>query len=125
MPETPGPRIGEAVRRGAALLEARRFHAAHEAFEEGWRLASGEVRTLLQALVQLAAACHHLDRGRPGPARKLLGRSRLRLQAPEPATGGLRADRLLEGLDRLEAWIGRGNAGTFPVPPVEGSAGSR
>jgi uncharacterized protein len=53
LPSTPG-----ALRRGAALFDAGRFWDAHEAWEEAWLEEEGEVRQLLQGLIQVAAGYH-------------------------------------------------------------------
>jgi predicted metal-dependent hydrolase len=49
--------------RGIELFNAREFWHAHEAWEEHWLNASGEEKTFLQGLIQLAAAYHHVQRG--------------------------------------------------------------
>lgn len=97
----------------------RRFHDAHEAFEAAWREASPALRPLHQGLVQVAAACHHVRRGRPGPARVLLARARGRLAPLAPAAGGARVDRLLADLDRLEAALESGEDPRWPTIHVE------
>ena len=53
LPSTPG-----ALRRGAALFDKGRFWDAHEAWEEAWLEEDGEVRLLLQGLIQVAAGYH-------------------------------------------------------------------
>ena len=53
LPSTPG-----ALRRGAALFDEGRFWDAHEAWEEAWLEEEGEVRLLLQGLIQVAAGYH-------------------------------------------------------------------
>ena len=53
LPSTPG-----ALRRGAALFDEGRFWDAHEAWEEAWLEEDGEVRLLLQGLIQVAAGYH-------------------------------------------------------------------
>jgi predicted metal-dependent hydrolase len=57
------------IETGLALARARRFHEAHDAFEEAWRSATGPRRELLQALVHAATALTHLERGNAVGAR--------------------------------------------------------
>ena len=49
--------------RGVELFNAHHFWHAHEAWEEIWLASSGEEKTFLQGLIQLAAAYHHVQRG--------------------------------------------------------------
>ena len=51
-------RMDPELRRGAALFNAGRWWDAHEAWEEVWRVSSGEQRAFVQALILLAAALH-------------------------------------------------------------------
>lgn len=49
--------------RGVELFNATDFFAAHEAWEEIWLPAQGAEKQFLHALIQTAAALHHLQRG--------------------------------------------------------------
>ncbi len=62
-------------------LHAGDFHAAHEAWEAGWRNSQGAERELLQALAQLAAAFYQWRRGRASGAVTLFARARSHLGA--------------------------------------------
>lgn len=53
-----------AIEEGLAMLREGRFFDAHERFEEVFRNARGDTRTLFHALAQLAAAYHQLAQGR-------------------------------------------------------------
>ncbi len=64
---------------GVQLFRAGRFDEAHDVFEGLWNGAVASDRPVYQALVQLAAAGVHLERGRPAPARILLRRAREKL----------------------------------------------
>ncbi len=57
------PGTGEAIERGRALFNDRRFFQAHEAWEAAWLREEGELRLLLQGLIQIAAALHKTARG--------------------------------------------------------------
>ena len=73
------PALDSTVQAGLVRFEAGEFHAAHDAWEEGWRTAQGAERHLLQALVQLAAAFHQWARRKPAGAATLFGRARAHL----------------------------------------------
>ena len=68
---------------GARLFDDGRFFAAHEAWEQYWRVESDpERRRLLQGLIQIAAALHKLlDLGAPDSAARLFGRGLAKLDA--------------------------------------------
>src|SRR4029077_3069306 len=57
------PRTAQAIERGRALFNDRRFFEAHEAWEEAWLREEGDLRMLLQGLIQIAAALHKIARG--------------------------------------------------------------
>jgi predicted metal-dependent hydrolase len=56
-------RSDEDFARGVALFNAGRFFEAHEVWEITWKRSSGDVKTLLQGLIQSAAAILHVERG--------------------------------------------------------------
>lgn len=83
------PTFSASLDAGRELFEKGSFHAAHEAWESGWRRTRGDERTLLQVLVLWSAALHHHSNG------KELGANRLLLRALE-RTGQLRE---VDGID--------------------------
>jgi predicted metal-dependent hydrolase len=104
-PASPDPD----VRRGIELHAAGRFHAAHGAFERAW-VVRGRAAPGIQALVQIAAACLHLERGRRRPAERLLRRARDKLRRDPTVADHVRLDELLAGIDRcLEDVDGSGH----------------
>lgn len=114
------------VTRGIELFAARRYHAAHSAFERAW-MARGRAAPAIQGLVQIAAACVHLEHGRSRPADRLLRRAREKLVADPTAARHVRLDTVLASLDRcLHAIRDRadvGSRGPTPrsvFPTVEG-----
>lgn len=103
-PASPDPDI----RRGIELHAAGRFHAAHGAFEQAW-VARGRAAPGVQALVQVTAACLHLERGRRRPAEQLLQRARNKLRLDPSVADHVRLEELLAGIARcLEAMTGPG-----------------
>jgi hypothetical protein len=73
---------------GRQAFDRGRFFLAHELWEQAWHRLKGPDRAVVQGLIQIAAACHHLDRGRPGPAASLLAKGLAKLAAPPPFHGG-------------------------------------
>lgn len=99
-------REGE-LEQGLRLYRARQFFAAHEAWETAWLCAPEPEKTFLQALIQVTAAFHHLQRGNLLGARRLL-EAALRRLAPYPEYfGGLLPaalrDEIRERLRRLDS----------------------
>jgi hypothetical protein len=84
----------EATRRaldeGGRHFDAGRFFEAHEVWEDAWRVERGDMRMLLQGLIQVAAGFHKgLVQGRPAGMVRLLSAGLARIDA----AGGLgRAD---------------------------------
>ncbi len=77
----PRPDTARALELGRALYNARRFWEAHEAWEAAWIEEDGEIRQLLQGLIQVAAgyfkgAVHR----RPSGAVKLLASGLAKLE---------------------------------------------
>ena len=58
---------------GLRCYRSREFFAAHEHWESVWLATKGPEKAFLQALIQLAAALHRIQRGNPGGAASLLG----------------------------------------------------
>ena len=119
----PDPDHGDAIREGIMLFADRRFFEAHEAWETVWLASTGELRLFVQGLIQLAAACVHVQRGNRRGAAGLF-RSSLAKLAPFPQ-GYLGIDReetvaaarrLLSSLESGEPIDPLQTA--LPVPPL-------
>jgi len=93
-----------ALARGLALFNAGDHFAAHEAWEERWRVAADpDERRLLQGLIQVAAAHHKLRvQGKPESAARLLARGLAKLDACAPDAGGLA---LADFREATRAWF--------------------
>jgi hypothetical protein len=98
---------------GRTLFEAKQFHAAHDAFEDGWRVCRGDEKRVLQVLVLWAAALHQLELGRGGGARRLLARALERLAPVDERFDGLDTESLKTRV--IETW-GQVEAGEQPTP---------
>jgi len=69
---------------GVAHFNAREFWHAHESWEILWLEADSDLVEFLQGMIQLAAAYHHLQRGTPRGAVRLIDAALRRLE-PFPA----------------------------------------
>jgi predicted metal-dependent hydrolase len=95
---------------GLHCYRRREFFAAHECWEILWHKSQGEEKAFLQALIQMAGAFYHWERGNRRGAAALLRASRRRLESVAPRFGGIDVARLhgelsrwLEGLESGEA----------------------
>lgn len=57
---------------GIRLFNSQRYFEAHEALEAVWLVSSGDRKTFLHGLIQVAAAFHHHARGNTAGFRSLL-----------------------------------------------------
>ena len=98
------------VRTGLERFQRGNFHAAHEAWEDGWTQAKGAERHLLQALVQLAAGFYQWSRGKPEGAATLFSRARGHLEAIPSTLLGVEVSELELELEGFEEAAARGEA---------------
>ena len=73
---------------GLARFDAGAFWHAHEAWEEAWKSDPAPHRDCWKGLIQIAAACYHLQRGNRRPVAWLLGRARHHLTTHDPVAAG-------------------------------------
>jgi uncharacterized protein len=98
--------------RGVALFNAGDFFESHEVWEELWLAASGDERTFLQGLIQVAAALHHFGRGNLLGMRSLLAAGLAKLDGFPDAHWGIDVAKLRE---EAREWVGREDpAGNLP-----------
>jgi predicted metal-dependent hydrolase len=105
------------LRDGIDQLHRGNFFAAHETWEEVWRSTTPEPKTLLQGLIQVAAALHQSQglRRREGP-RRTLAKARRNLEPYAPTALGLDIDGLLRSVADWQEWLERRD-GEPPAPP--------
>jgi predicted metal-dependent hydrolase len=72
--------LRSALLAGIEQFNAHRFWEAHEAWEQYWLTAGGDVKLFLQGLIQLAAAYHHVQRGTFRGGIRLFDAALLKLQ---------------------------------------------
>lgn len=75
--------------RGSVLFNAGLFFECHEYLEDVWRAAPAPERAFYHGLVQVAAACYHLEKGNRHGARTLLTKALAKLEPYAPAHLGV------------------------------------
>lgn len=106
------------LREGVERFHRGELFAAHESWEEVWRSTTPEPRTLLQGLIQVAAALHqHLDLHRQEGPRRTLAKARRHLEPYAPAALGLDVEQLLRSIALWQEWLER-REGDPPQLPV-------
>lgn len=88
------------LERGVVLWNEGRFFEAHDAWEEAWRAASGEEKTLFQGLIQAAAALVKWQRNEARGAFRLLTAAIDKLYGIEESAG-VAVDPLIDALAAL------------------------
>jgi predicted metal-dependent hydrolase len=83
---------------GVRRFNERRFFEAHEVWEDLWKAAAGDSRTLYQGLIQAAAALHHATRGNHAGARSLWNKAKVKLELSPAEYEGVAIGQLLADL---------------------------
>ena len=86
-------RIGP-LARGLECYRRGEFFEAHEHWEEVWLGLNEPEKSFLQALIQMSAAFHHLNRGNSAGSISLLKRTLRRLEACSMNFGGVQVPAL-------------------------------
>ncbi len=87
---------------GLRCYRAEKFFEAHEHWEGVWLGSPEPEKTFLQALIQIAAAFHHVQRANPEGATSLLQRALRRLEAYPETFGGIAVAPLCE---EIRSWV--------------------
>ena len=98
---------------GLNLFNREMYFECHEALEEAWLQASGEQKTFLQGLIQIAVALHHLRRNNLTGASRLLAAGMEKLSTFAPRHEGVELRPLLDALETLREAI---RSGILPQP---------
>jgi uncharacterized protein len=91
-----------ALAEGLQCYESGEFFLAHEHWEAIWLKCEEPEKTFLQALIQITAAFHHLQRGNFIGAASLLRAALGRLDAFPAAFGGIEVEDLRAS---VRAWL--------------------
>ena len=120
----PRPRAADvAVAKAAALWGEGLFFEVHEVLEAEWLHTTGDLRTALQGLIQVAVAFHHLAHGNQRGARSLFHDGRERLSAAGEALPLLDTPALLAATAEWEAAVALGAwPGSPPPMPLRTAA---
>ncbi len=95
------------------------FFLAHEHWEGAWLQCPEPEKTFLQALIQIAAAFHHLQRSNPAGTHSLLRRSLRRLEDYPSGFGGVAVGPLRESIRMwLEALEEGDGSPRLPFPAI-------
>jgi predicted metal-dependent hydrolase len=110
----------EELRAGLRCYRAAQFFEAHEHWESVWLVSSDPEKEFLQALIQVAAALHHLQRGNAKGMRSLLTTAQRRLANRARYFGGVNVS-ILRG--DIQEWLDRSEVdcelSEFTVPRIE------
>lgn len=102
---------------GLHSYQVGEFFAAHEEWESVWLQATGEYKVFLQALIQVAAAFHHLGRENPTGARQLLQAASQKLAPFPDCFGGISIALLREDITNCLQALAARNLPSELVPP--------
>lgn len=99
---------------GAVCFDDACFWEAHEHWEREWKAHPELHRHYVKGLIQFAAACHHLARGKLGAARRLLELGPVHLLANRPLTWPFDTGHLVAVASVMARRL---DMGRRPVPP--------
>lgn len=103
------------LERGIELFNREEFFECHEVLEELWTPERGPRRLFLQAVIHMAVACYHCQRGNPRGAQGQFTKGLRKLAGYLPECEGIDTERLYrESGAMLERIHAGGPAGDFP-----------
>jgi uncharacterized protein len=114
------PHTNACLERGRVLFNSRQFWEAHEAWEEAWLEEDGDVRLLLQGLIQVAAGCFKVTvHKKPDAAVKLIGNGLEKIRAVSADGWAVDVRRFVSDvvgfLERVRGW----QSGGAPAPDAD------
>ncbi len=102
---------------GLRCYRSGKFFLAHEHWESVWLVTIGPPKTFLQALIQLAAALHHFERGNSRGAASLMQTALHRLEPHPDSFGGIAVASLCEEIGEWQKKVKTGDAPPDLAPP--------
>ena len=102
-----------ALAEGLACYQKGEFFLAHEAWESVWIKSENTERNLLQALIQIAVALHHLQSGNRTGAESLMRKALHKLESCPAHLGGIAVPLLRDGVC---AWLRALDSGAESKP---------
>ncbi|MGO9323887.1 MAG: DUF309 domain-containing protein [Terracidiphilus sp.] len=104
---------------GLECYRTGEFFLAHEHWESVWLECAEPEKTFLQALIQITAAFHHLQRENFRGAASLLRRALRRLESFPAAYGGIEVEVVRESVrEWLQALDREGGSPQIPIPRI-------
>lgn len=103
---------------GLRCYRHQEFFVTHEHWEGVWLGCAEPEKTFVQALIQIAAAFHHLQRGNGRGAASLLGRALGRLERYPAAYAGIAVEPLRQSLRAWLTVLAGNGAPQLPFPPI-------
>jgi len=111
---------------GLRCYHRQEFFLAHEHWEGVWLACEEPDKTFLQALIQIAAAFHHLQRRNVEGTSSLLHAALRRLAGFSANYGGIAVKALRKDVETwLEALSSEGGSPQIPFPPIRESGEAR
>jgi hypothetical protein len=107
-----------ALAEGLQCYRNEEFFLAHEHWESIWLTAEGPEKAFLQALIQIAAAFHHRQRGNPVGAASLLRAAARRLETYPDRYGDIAVTSLRESIGEWLQALDRQEIGPHPAFPT-------
>ena len=98
------PRFQEAI----DLFNSQEWYLAHDSFEDLWHETAGVERNTLQAILQVAVAQLHLERGNTNGALILFGEALGRINNIASSDLGLELDVLVDSIERIVSKLQNG-----------------
>jgi predicted metal-dependent hydrolase len=116
-----------ALHAGVRLFDAGHYWHAHECWEQAWKADAAADRHFLKGLIQLAAACHHVQRGAHAPALRLAASAHAHLAAHQGPRWPFHHHTLLLICEQLHRALSAGDAVAMPhlAGVFHGLAGAR
>lgn len=103
--------------KGIDLFNQGRFFECHEAWEEVWKGADGELKLFYQGLIQAAVAILHAQRGNLEGAQSVYEKASAKLDAIPQEHMGLAIGELRDALAKFIETALHARGGALPAPP--------
>lgn len=108
-----------ALAEGLACYRRQEFFETHEHWESVWLRAAEPEKLFLQALIQVAVAFHHLQRGNAVGATRMLERALGKLETYPAEFGGVDVEALRRSVaEWVKALEDPAVPASLPIPPI-------
>lgn len=108
-----------ALAEGLDCYNTQKYFEAHEHWESVWLTCGEPEKTFLQALIQITAAFHHLQRKNTRGAASLMRGALRRLEAFPESYGGIEVEPVRESVREWLRALDQGNPSPgLPIPRI-------